>query len=110
MKLLLDHNLSPRLVQKLSHSYNDIAHVRDHDLHCADDATVWQFAIDHDFIIVSKDSDFHQLAFLIGPPPKVVWVRLGNCATRDVERLLIEAREQIEAFSKEADSAFLILE
>jgi predicted nuclease of predicted toxin-antitoxin system len=33
---------------------------------------------------VSKDTDFHQRSFLFGGPPKVVWIRLGNCSTEDI--------------------------
>ena len=64
MKLLLDQNLSPRLVQALEAVYPGSSHVRLLGLRDADDAVVWEFARDHDFIIVSKDSDFHQRSFV----------------------------------------------
>lgn len=64
MKLLFDHNLSPRLVRQLSDVFPHCAHVRDFSLHRADNLVVWQFAIENGFMIVSKDSDFHQLAFV----------------------------------------------
>ncbi|MGD9794259.1 MAG: DUF5615 family PIN-like protein [Acidimicrobiia bacterium] len=37
--------------------------------------------------IVSKDSDFRQLAFLYGPPPKVVWLQVANASTTEPESL-----------------------
>lgn len=110
MKLLLDHNLSPRLVAKLTAAFPDTIHVRDVDLEAASDKAVWDFALGNDCVIVSKDSDFHQLAFLQGPPPKVIWIRLGNCSTSEIEALLLQSAEQIRAFILDEESAFLIAE
>ena len=110
MKLLLDHNPSPRLVSKLAADFPEMLHVRDVALQSAPDETVWDFAIQNDCTIVSKDSDFHQLAFLKGPPPKVIWIRLGNCSTSDIEALLRGSVEQIRRFIADQESAFLIVE
>jgi len=49
-----------------------------------DDDVVWEYAAKHGFMIVSKDADFHQWSFVHGHPPKVVWIRHGNCSTADV--------------------------
>ena len=29
-------------------------------------------------------ADFRQMSFLFGAPPKVVWIRLGNCSTEEI--------------------------
>lgn len=107
--LLFDQNLSPRLVAQLVDSYPDIAHVRDLGPSMADDELVWEYAKRNGFAILSKDADFHQRSFLLGHPPKVVWIRLGNCSTADVLRLLKDRREHIEEFGAHAVAAFLIL-
>ena len=60
-------------------------------------------------MIVSKDSDFRQLAFLLGPPPKAVWLRRGNASTIDVYNLLKRQVETIEAFGATVDEALLVL-
>ncbi|MGI0135205.1 MAG: DUF5615 family PIN-like protein, partial [Candidatus Micrarchaeaceae archaeon] len=88
MKLLLDQNISHRLVTSLAEIYADSSHVRLMGLERADDETLWRFARESGFTLVSKDSDFHQRSFLRGFPPKVVWLRLGNCSTHDIERIL----------------------
>jgi predicted nuclease of predicted toxin-antitoxin system len=75
----------------------------------APDRVIWIHARDHGFVIVSKDEDFHRLSVLLGPPPKVIWIRLGNCSTDDVIRLLKVRREEIEAFVSHAEAAFLAL-
>ena len=73
MKLLLDQNLSPRLVLSLAATYPGTSHVREVGLHAADDDMVWAYAAEHGSVIVSKDADFHQRSFVLGHPPKVVW-------------------------------------
>jgi predicted nuclease of predicted toxin-antitoxin system len=110
VKLLFDHNLSYRLVTALQHEYPDSTHVRDVGLSTASDDAVWQYAAQHDFIIVTKDADFHQRSFLIGHPPKVVWIRVGNCSTAMIEALLRRRRTHLQAFAAEAEGAFLTLE
>jgi len=110
VKLLFDQNLSPHLVDALVDLYPGSAHVRDLGLARADDRDVWDHAGTHGFTVVSKDSDFHQLAFLHGPPPKAVWLRIGNCTTEDVEQMLRSRHGQVEAFGRHPDEAFLVLE
>lgn len=109
MKLLLDQNLSYRLVPVLQHLYPDIVHVRSVGLADADDDAVWVFARANGFTIVTKDSDFDQRAFLLGPPPKVVWVQLGNCTTRDVQTLLENRDRDLTAFHADDTAGLLIL-
>ena len=109
MKLLFDENVSPRLVAGLSDVFPGSVHVRDVGLDRATDAGIWGYARDHDLSIVSKDSDFHQVSFVRGPPPKVIWIRRGNCTTADIEALLRSNQTGILAFAAEADAAFLAL-
>ncbi len=109
MKLLFDENLSPRLVAGLSDVFPESTHVRDVGLARATDAAIWRYARDHDLTIVSKDSDFHQVSFVQGSPPKVIWIRRGNCTTADIEALLRSSRSEILAFGAEAEAAFLAL-
>ena len=60
--------------------------------------TVWEYARDKGYTIVTKDADFNAMSLLRGFPPKVVWLRLGNCTTTDVERVLRSGHAQILAF------------
>ena len=70
MKLLFDHNLSYNLLRRLADLFPDSEHVRNVNLHEADDHQVWEYARTNGFAIVSKDEDFHQLSFLYGALPK----------------------------------------
>ncbi len=69
MRLLLDENLSPRLVELLSAAYPGSEHVGAAGLRAQPDQAVWDYARTHSLIIVSKDNDFRQLSFLVGAPP-----------------------------------------
>ena len=106
MKLLFDENLSPRLVAGLSDIFPGSVHVRDVGLARANDVAIWDYARDHNLTIVSKDADFHHLSFVHGPPPKVIWIRRGNCSTTDIAALLRSNRIGILAFGAEMESGF----
>ena len=60
-------------------------------------------------IVDEPDEDFHRLSVLRGAPPKVIWIRTGNCATADVARLLRFRAEQIARFVEEDEATFLAL-
>jgi predicted nuclease of predicted toxin-antitoxin system len=109
MRLLFDHNLSLRLVDRLANVYPGSSHVFRLGLDRAPDLEVWRYACEHSFVIVTKDSDFNDLSVLQGFPPKIVWVRLGNCTTSDVERALRAGREAIISFVSEPDLGVLEL-
>lgn len=109
MRLLYDQNLSPRLVRLLADLYPDALHVRDVGLESADDNAVWQYAKDNGLVIVSKDSDFHHRSLLFGFPPKVIWVRRGNCTTGDIETILRQFQAEVEQFWNDPLGAFLVL-
>lgn len=109
MKLLLDENLSPRLIEALADLFPGSVHVHDVGLGGVDDSTVWTYAKAHGFAIVSKDSDFAERSVLEGTPPKVIWIRLGNCSTSEVERLLRDAVEPILAFLRAGEETCLLV-
>lgn len=74
-----------------------------------DDASVWQYAKDNDFTIVSKDSDFQERSVLQGYPPKVIWLRATNCSSAEIESLLRTAVAVIARFIQEDEESCLVL-
>lgn len=109
MKLLLDQNLSRHLVGDLRDAFPESQHVTSVGLDTATDREVWDFAREHGYVVVSKDADFRQLAFLHGPPPKVVWLRVGNAATVTILQMILDHVEAIEEFVSSEDEALLVL-
>ena len=109
MKLLFDQNISPSLVALLADLFPGSLHVREAGLERATDESVWQFALERGFAIVTKDSDFQERSQMAGSAPRVVWVRRGNCSTRDIEAMLRKHALRIAALEQETGAEFLIL-
>jgi predicted nuclease of predicted toxin-antitoxin system len=109
VKLLLDQNISPNLAHELQSQFPESTHVETVGLQSADDDQVWQYAQQFGFSILSKDEDFHQRALLYGPPPKVVWVRLGNCTTAQVLEAILQNVDRLRELELDKDAAFLVI-
>ena len=109
MKLLLDENISRRLVETVSDLYPGSKHVNDAGLARRADFEIWDYAKANGFAIVSKDSDFVHLAFLRGHPPKVIQLRLGNCTTESIARALRDFSVVIHTFNSDAMESVLVL-
>jgi predicted nuclease of predicted toxin-antitoxin system len=75
----------------------------------ANDPLIWTLAEENDYLIVSKDSDMHDLSLLRGAPPKVIWIRLGNCSTRQVEQLLRRELQTIKTFYENEEVSLIAL-
>jgi predicted nuclease of predicted toxin-antitoxin system len=104
MKLLLDQNLSFKLVDRLADLFPGSDQVRRPGLDQADDRAIWEHAKRSGFVLVTQDSDFADLAALLGPPPKVIWLRCGNQPTQAVEELLRKHARSIEALALDIDA------
>ncbi len=109
MKLQLDQNLSPRLIEQLAEIYPGSTHVQSAGLDRASDEAVWDYARQNDYLIVTKDSDFHERSLLLGPPPKVVWIRRGNCSTQQIAQILRNHVADIQTLTNDDQATFLII-
>lgn len=88
MKLLFDHNLSQKLVRRLSDIFPDSTQTSLLGLGSAPDLAIWRHAKEQAFTIVTRDSDFCELSWSRGVPPKIVWLRCGNSTVGEVEDIL----------------------
>jgi predicted nuclease of predicted toxin-antitoxin system len=109
LKLLFDQNLSPALVQRLTDLYPGSAHVFAIGLDRASDLVFWNVARDQGYMIVSRDADFSELSAMLGCPPKVVWIRRGNCPTREIEAILRLRYDAMLGFQDKPDFGVLAL-
>lgn len=100
MKLLFDQNLSFKLCRLLNDLFAESEQVRLAGLDRASDTSIWQYAAENGFVLVTLDADFAELAALRGSPPKVIWLRCGNQSTQTIEDLLRSQAETIEAFGE----------
>lgn len=109
MKLLLDENLSWRLVANLQRSFPGTKHADQLGLRGATDAAVWEHARGEGYMLVSKDDDFRQLALLRGAPPKVLVLAIGNGGNAAVLELLGSHERRIAAFAADDSESVLVL-
>jgi predicted nuclease of predicted toxin-antitoxin system len=97
------------LVRDLADLYPGSTHVLSVGLEGSLDISIWAHAAAGGFLLVSKDEDFHRLSVLRSFPPKVVWIRLGNSSTAEIERLLRSRYDQLVAFASHEETAFIAL-
>lgn len=109
MKLLLDENLSDRIISQIVDLYPDSTHVKTLALIQSQDVLIWEYAKANDFVIVSKDSDFHQRSLLYGHPPKFIYLRLGNCSTSKILQILRDNYTTISQFGDAEQESILVL-
>lgn len=100
MRLLFDQNISFRIIRLLSNSFPDCKHVSEVGLKGKSDTEIWKFAKLHNFVIVTFDADFYDMAVIKGIPPKIIWLRIGNATTLNISHVLMKNKEQIFDFSE----------
>jgi predicted nuclease of predicted toxin-antitoxin system len=71
------------------------------------DKEVWRFARANGYTIVSKDSDFNDLAIYHGSPPKIIWIKIGNCKVAQIEKILRDNSDVIQIFLNNSNSTIL---
>lgn len=94
MKLLLDENLSRRIIPLLLADYPGSSQIALLQLETSSDRQIWEYARAHDFIIVTRDSDFHELSTLYGSPPKIIWLKTGNQSKISTLRSLLDRKKK----------------
>ena len=107
MKLLFDHNLSHKLCARLADLFPDSTQTRLLTFATAPDQIIWELARNSNFIVVTLDKDFADLALLRGAPPKIIWLRCGNSTVKEVEQLLRANVADIEKFNSSSVASVL---
>ena len=110
MTLLFDQNLPASLIATFAAEFPGSQHVRLVGLDRTPDDQIWSFAQANGLSIVTKDGDFHQMARLRGSPPKVIWLRLGNCPLQDLVAALRSNVADIKEFLGKDDGSILTIE
>jgi predicted nuclease of predicted toxin-antitoxin system len=101
MKLLLDANISWKLIKSLSSVFGECTHVDLIGLTVpAKDIDIWNYALENEYIIITKDNDFLDLLELKGFPPKVVLIKTGNNDSKILTDLIIDTKPKIEDLEK----------
>lgn len=108
MKLLLDANISWRLIAKLKTHFEDCFHADHIGIPVrAKDTAIWNHALTNELIIVTNDDDFLNFATAKGFPPKVVLLKTGNQSNSFIEVLLVKHKEEIKVLNASVEYGFL---
>lgn len=110
MKLLFDQNISPKVVHQLIDVFPGSKQVRHLGLENASDSSIFDYAKENGFSIVTFDSDFLDLNIIRGIPPKIIWLRTGNLTTRSVAHLLNRNIKLVRTFLEPQQTDVGILE
>ena len=84
MRFLIDAQLPPALARWLSAEGHESIHVMDMEMQASSDRVIWDFAVQSNFIIVTKDEDFAQRKIMAKKGPCVLWLRWPNSRRSDV--------------------------
>ncbi len=109
MNILLDQNISFRVVALLSNTFENVKQIRELGLVDASDLEIWNYARKNNYTIITFDSDFIDLANLKGSPPKIIWLRFGNSTNLKIAHKLTSKAQIISDFilSDNTESSFL---
>lgn len=110
MRLLFDQNISYRILKEILPYFPGAKQVREVGLEGKQDGEIWKWAKTNSYTIVSFDSDFVDLSLLLGFPPKVIWLRLGNSSTARIAKEFIEKEHEINDFLKNDNEGILKVE
>lgn len=105
--LLLDENLSPKLIARIRKCFPGCLHVMQAKLGNSPDIDIWHYARDQELTIVSKDRDFLHFAKQHGHPPKLLYINTGNAKLAVIESILIENDSSIKSFIKQGKTGIL---
>ncbi len=98
MKLLVDNNLSFKLVQPLQIQFSGTQHIKEVLSTGSDDISIWNYARSNGFTILTKDNDFDERSQLEGCPPKIIHLICGNKTTLHILNLLLWRKDEILLF------------
>lgn len=107
MKLLLDENLSRRIIPQILDIYPDSSQIALLGMDSANDRQVWAYAQQNGYMLVTQDSDFNEMSVLYGHPPKVIWLKCGNQPKRRIVEILRSIKADVQSFADNPDLSCL---
>ena len=109
-KIIIDENLSRKLIATLSNAFPKTTHVGIENLLEVEDKRIWDFAFEREYCILTKDHDYKFMSIAFGCPPKVIRLNCGNNTTIYIANLLKQKLEVIEEFLADNDNCYLEIE
>ena len=87
----IDAQVSPYLARWFASEFDVEARpVRDLGLRDAKDREIFLAAREADAVVLTKDRDFILLLEQLGPPPRVLWLTIGNTSNAHLRQVLTQ--------------------
>ncbi|MFM8331853.1 MAG: DUF5615 family PIN-like protein [Candidatus Methylumidiphilus sp.] len=107
MRFVVDAQLPPALARFLADQGHTAEHVLYLGLSGADDSAIWDYALRHEAVVITKDEDFSIRVAMQKKGPSIVWLRVGNTSNRallnwfapllpNIERALLAGERLVE--------------
>lgn len=100
MKLLIDQNISHRIIDSISDIYPDSIHLTELSLQKYSDLEVWEYALANKFIILTSDPETCNQNVISKNAPLIICIQSEVVTTNKVEWTLRVNQETIEQFVK----------
>ena len=107
MKLLIDENISYRIIKLIENQFPGSIHVSSISNSRITDFEIWKHAKDNNYVIVTYDEDFYEWQLIKENPPKIIWLRFGNMPTEIIANKLIKNIPNIQSFLEDKDLSLL---
>lgn len=103
MKLLLDQNISYKIIKKLDKFFEEVAQVGRLGMAQTDDGMIWQYARTNNYVLVTFDPYFQERNIVAGHPLKIIWLKCRNTSTKNLVQVLTGSVEEIKAFYEDPE-------
>jgi predicted nuclease of predicted toxin-antitoxin system len=97
VKYLIDVNLPNRFSIWASEEYEYVISINDE----MKDSEIWSYAKENNLTIVTKDTDFSDMAILNNPPPRVIHMKIGNMKMSAFHQIISNIWGDVCAMSEE---------
>jgi len=96
--LLLDENLSFKIIRSVETQFPNSLHVRTIGLNNSSDYDIWNYAKANSLAIVTYDADFLNISILRGCPLKIILLKQGNRSKNEIISTLSKNEIEIKDF------------
>ena len=99
MKVLIDQNISHRIMVHIAFVFDGIAHVKTEGWIDWNDYDIFMAARQKKYdAVITLDEDFNKLLLEHSYPPRVIWLKTGNCSTKRLAEIIIQHQDTISDF------------
>ncbi len=96
MIIWLDEHLAPSIALFIYQEFKiECVHIKDVIGNQSSDLEIYVAARKANAVIITKDSDFVNLFFKLGSPPKIIYLTCGNISNKNLRLLLSEKLLQV---------------